>query len=42
MNGSFAEVSNGMAYRRSRLPLLPFDVFRREALAIVKAGGKVV
>lgn len=42
MNGAFAPVSNGMIYRRSRLSHLPFDVFRREALDIVKAGGKVV
>ncbi|MCF8067522.1 MAG: NADH-quinone oxidoreductase subunit C [Desulfobacterales bacterium] len=42
MKSDFLEISNGEALIRSRIPHLPFDLFRKEALDIVGNGGKVV
>jgi len=42
MKTGFLKVSNGCAVLRSDIPQLPFEDFRREALKIVKEGGKVV
>ena len=42
MSTAFLEISNGVAVPRERIPHLPFDQFRREALDIVGNGGMVV
>ena len=42
MNTAFLEITNGVAVARERIPNLAFDTFRKEALTIVKTGGKVV
>lgn len=42
MSVSFLEVLNGTAFHLPRIPDLAFDDFRQQAIAIIKAGGKVV
>jgi Ni,Fe-hydrogenase III large subunit len=42
MSTAFMEISNGVAVPRERVPNLPFDTFRQEALDIVASEGKVV
>jgi len=42
MDTGFIEILNGKAVARDKIPHLPFETFRREALKIVDAGGKVV
>ena len=42
MDTGFIEIFNGQAIGRHALPELPFEDFRREAIKIVKSGGKVV
>ncbi|MBI9083775.1 MAG: hydrogenase [Desulfobacterales bacterium] len=42
METGFIEISNGAAVARDTIPHLPFETFRREAMKIVGAGGKVV
>ncbi len=42
MDTGFIEISNGEAVARDKIPHLPFETFRQEALKIVTTGGKVV
>jgi len=42
MSTAFMKISNGVAVPRERIPNLPFDTFRQEALDIVDSEGKVV
>ena len=42
MQMDFIPIENGKALKRDRIPQLGFDEFRRQALDIVTAGGKVV
>jgi len=42
MSTAFMEISNGVAVPIERIPNLPFDTFRQEALDIVGSEGKVV
>jgi len=42
METSFCEIINGSAIAREKIPHLSFDEFRKQALKIVEAGGKVV
>ena len=42
MDTGFIEISNGEALARDRIPHLPFETFRTEAMAMVDAGAKVV
>jgi len=42
MSSAFLTVENGERLARERIPKLPFDAFRTEALEIVRGGGKVV
>ena len=42
MTTAFLEISNGEKLAREQIPHLPFDEFHKNALDIVKNGGKVV
>jgi len=42
MQTEFIEIGNGKMVERERIPHLPFDKFRDQALQIVQGGGKVV
>ena len=42
MDTLFLEISNGEAISRDQIPQLPFETFSRDAIQIVKSGGKVV
>lgn len=42
MTTAFTDISNGEATARDRIPQLPFETFRREAMELVDGGGKVV
>jgi Ni,Fe-hydrogenase III large subunit len=42
MNTDFIQIGNGEALARDRIPHLPFNEFRTQALDIVADGGKVV
>ncbi|MGD9016481.1 MAG: hydrogenase [Desulfobacterales bacterium] len=42
MTTAFTDISNGEATARDRIPHLPFETFRREAMELVGAGAKVV
>jgi len=42
METGFFEIENGQAVARDAIPRLSFDDFRRQALDVVKSGGKVV
>ncbi len=42
MTTAFLKISNGEKIDRSKIPHLPFDAFSKDALTIVKDGGKVV
>ncbi len=42
MKTAFTEITNGKPTERAAIPHLPFPDFRREALAIVQGGGRVV
>ncbi len=42
MKTDFLQISNGQALKREQIPHLSFDAFYRDALSIVRVGGKVV
>ena len=42
MDMDFLQIINGETIGRDRIPHLDFDKFRRQALAVVDSGGKVV